>query len=180
MADTNSKISERIARRKRKNDPGISPNEGKSGTEQAEKESKPIVEDKLHLFDEDDDLTSDFKENALKKLAEDATEEKLMDTLRETHDQEINEALLKIIQYRQSRKWYATLFMILIFGIILGMIIRSTWAGTDIAPEWKEIMLIMLGAFVASFSKVVDFWFNNAENDNRLLEHATTSESRDE
>jgi len=116
----------------------------------------------------------------LKKLTESATDESLMDTLRETHDQEINEALLKIIQYRQSRKWYATVAMITIFGIILGMIIRSTWAGSDIAPEWKEIMLIMLGAFVASFSKVVDFWFNNAENDNRLLEQATTSESRDD
>ena len=26
--------------------------------------------------------------------------------------------------------------------------------------------------FIASFSKVVDFWFNNQENDNKLLEHA--------
>tara|TARA_Y100000401_G_C8291887_1_gene209166 strand:+ start:223 stop:675 length:453 start_codon:yes stop_codon:yes gene_type:complete len=120
------------------------------------------------------------EEKVLEKLTENASDSGLMNTLREQHDQEINEILLKIIQYRQSRKWYATLFMILIFAIILGMIIRSTWAGTDIAPEWKEIMLIMLGAFVASFSKVVDFWFNNAENDNRLLEHATTSESREE
>ncbi len=132
----------------------------------------------------DDDLGSNAldpaEEKVLEKLTENASDNDLMDTLREQHDQEINEILLKIIQYRQSRKWYATLFMILIFGIILGMIIRSTWAGTDIAPEWKEIMLIMLGAFVASFSKVVDFWFNNAENDNRLLEHATTSESRED
>ena len=132
----------------------------------------------------DDDLGSNTldpaEEKVLEKLTENASDNDLMDTLREQHDQEINETLLKIIQYRQSRKWYATLFMILIFGIILGMIIRSTWAGTDIAPEWKEIMLIMLGAFVASFSKVVDFWFNNAENDNRLLEHATTSESRED
>ena len=143
------------------------------------RKNKNYVKDVL-----DDDLGSNTldsaEEKVLEKLTENASDNDLMDTLREQHDQEINETLLKIIQYRQSRKWYATLFMILIFGIILGMIIRSTWAGTDIAPEWKEIMLIMLGAFVASFSKVVDFWFNNAENDNRLLEHATTSESRDD
>ena len=44
--------------------------------------------------------------------------------------------------------------------------------GKDLLPEWKEILLLMLGGFIASFSKVVDFWFNNQENDNKLLEHA--------
>ncbi len=33
-------------------------------------------------------------------------------------------------------------------------------------------LLLMLGGFVGSFAKVIDFWFNNQENDNKLLEHA--------
>ena len=38
------------------------------------------------------------------------------------------------------------------------------------AEEWKEVLLVLLGAFVASFSKLIDFWFNNQEAENALLE----------
>ena len=44
--------------------------------------------------------------------------------------------------------------------------------GKDVSEGWKEILLLMLGGFVGSFAKVIDFWFNNQENDNKLLEHA--------
>ena len=44
--------------------------------------------------------------------------------------------------------------------------------GKDVTDGWKEILLLMLGGFVGSFAKVIDFWFNNQENDNKLLEHA--------
>ena len=40
--------------------------------------------------------------------------------------------------------------------------------GKDVTDGWKEILLLMLGGFVGSFRKVIDFWFNNQENDNRL------------
>ena len=42
----------------------------------------------------------------------------------------------------------------------------------DVTDGWKEILLLMLGGFVGSFAKVIDFWFNNAEDDVKLLEHA--------
>ena len=60
----------------------------------------------------------------------------------------INVKLVDLIEYRQSRKWYVS------------------------TEGWKEILLLMLGGFVGSFAKVIDFWFNNQENDNKLLEHA--------
>ena len=44
--------------------------------------------------------------------------------------------------------------------------------GKDMTPEWKEILLVMLGAFVGSWSRVIDFWFNNSEQDNTLIESA--------
>ena len=37
--------------------------------------------------------------------------------------------------------------------------------GKDVTEVGKEILLLMLGGFVGSF-KVIDFWFNNQENDN--------------
>jgi hypothetical protein len=51
----------------------------------------------------------------------------------------------------------ATFFLIMmgIGGAILGD--GDTPA---INQEWKEILLLVLGAFLGSYSKVVDFWFN--------------------
>ena len=45
-------------------------------------------------------------------------------------------------------------------------------SGVDVMGGWKEILLLMLGGFVGSFAKVIDFWFNNGEDDVKLLEHA--------
>ena len=50
--------------------------------------------------------------------------------------------------------------------------IADTVLRLDVTDGWKEILLLMLGGFVGSFAKVIDFWFNNQENDNKLLEHA--------
>ena len=30
----------------------------------------------------------------------------------------------------------------------------------SINQEWKEILLLVLGAFLGSYSRIIDFWFN--------------------
>ena len=84
----------------------------------------------------------------------------------------INTELVGIIKYRQQKKWQVSLIIMIIFMVVLLLMIYFIGLGRDLMPEWKEILLLMLGGFIASFSKVVDFWFNNQENDNKLLEHA--------
>ena len=84
----------------------------------------------------------------------------------------INTKLIEIMEYRQSRKWYVSIAIVAIFSFILAMMIYYMSQGKDVTDGWKEILLLMLGGFVGSFAKVVDFWFNNQENDNKLLEHA--------
>ena len=84
----------------------------------------------------------------------------------------INTKLVDIIEYRQSRKWYVSIAVVGLFSIILGLMIIFMSQGKDVTEGWKEILLLMLGGFVGSFAKVIDFWFNNAEDDTKLLEHA--------
>ena len=84
----------------------------------------------------------------------------------------INVKLVDIINYRQSRKWYVSIAVVGMFSLILALMIYFMSQGVDVVGGWKEILLLMLGGFVGSFAKVVDFWFNNQENDNKLLEHA--------
>ena len=84
----------------------------------------------------------------------------------------INVKLVDLINYRQSRKWYVSIAVVGMFAVILILMIYFMAQGKDVTEGWKEILLLMLGGFVGSFAKVIDFWFNNQENDNKLLEHA--------
>ena len=147
MASTDRTVSKRISRRQTEDDTGISSDEG---------ESTPRQES--------------ARERRLNRKAEG---EVTMEELEEQNDQAINEELLKLIMYRSQRKWYSTISIIAIFAMILALMMLFVALGKDISEGWKEVLLVLIGAFVGSWSKVIDFWFNNAEQDNTLLENAS-------
>jgi hypothetical protein len=39
-----------------------------------------------------------------------------------------------------------------------------------IQESWKEMLLILLGAFVGNLNKVVDYWFNSEDRDKMLIQ----------
>ena len=84
-----------------------------------------------------------------------------------------HEEFMKLIMYRSQRKWYATLSIIFIFGLIITLMMGFMALGKDLTAGWKEVLLVMVGAFVGSWGKVIDFWFNNSEQDNSLIETAS-------
>ncbi len=84
----------------------------------------------------------------------------------------INQQLVDIIKFRQNKKWLISIVVVSLFAAILSLMIYFMSNGVDVVGGWKEILLLMLGGFVGSFAKVIDFWFNNAEDDVKLLEHA--------
>ena len=120
---------------------------------------------------------SDDIENELLEIAQEAHEETIDAELRmkaqESHD-EINMELLNLIRYRTQKNWMATAGIVGIFSGILLLMMVQIALGNDIKTEWKEILLIMLGAFVGSWGKVIDYWFSNSEADNALLQEGTT------
>ena len=85
---------------------------------------------------------------------------------------QINQQLIDIIKFRQNKKWLISIAVVALFSTILALMIFFMSSGVDVMGGWKEILLLMLGGFVGSFAKVIDFWFNNAEDDVKLLEHA--------
>jgi hypothetical protein len=147
MASTDRTISERISRGSSEDDTGIQES-GRKSTEGSES----------------------AKERRLKKYEK--VGDGSMSAIEEQNDQIINEELLKLIMYRSQRKWYSTISIIAIFAMILALMMIFVALGKDISEGWKEVLLVLIGAFVGSWSKVIDFWFNNAEQDNTLLESA--------
>lgn len=68
-----------------------------------------------------------------------------------------------------AARWYVSVLVILIMGLILTGIALSIAMKLPITHDWKEILLLLLGALIGSFNRVVDFWFNS-QNNERLLE----------
>ena len=85
---------------------------------------------------------------------------------------EINLELIDIIKYRNSKKWMLSFCLVMILFTIIFLMMMFVAIGKDITEGWKEILLVLLGAFVSSFSKLIDFWFNNQEAENALLKAA--------
>jgi len=55
------------------------------------------------------------------------------------------------------------------FGVIIG-IGHAMHTDTEISGEWKEILLLLLGALIGSFSKVIDYWFKDTDHNKQLIE----------
>ena len=54
------------------------------------------------------------------------------------------------------------------FGVIFG-IGHAMHTNTEISGEWKEILLLLLGALIGSFSKIIDYWFKDTDHDKMLM-----------
>jgi hypothetical protein len=75
-----------------------------------------------------------------------------------------------MLQQMQSNRWKITAIVLgLFFFIILG-INAGVFMGATIGESWKEMLLILLGAFVGNLNKVVDYWFNSEDRDKMLIQ----------
>ena len=54
-------------------------------------------------------------------------------------------------------------FFLIMMGI--GGAILGDGDTPAINQEWKEILLLVLGAFLGSYSRIIDFWFNGKDDD---------------
>lgn len=75
-----------------------------------------------------------------------------------------------IYQKMLNTRWYITIITLLTLMVILIGVLTATVIGTRIAQEWKEILLLLLGAFIGSYNRVIDYWFNNSQRDDKLIE----------
>jgi len=75
-----------------------------------------------------------------------------------------------MLQQMQANRWRITgivlfLFFFIIFGINMAVMFQL-----EIAENWKEMLLILFGAFVGNLNKVVDYWFNSEDRDKMLIQ----------
>ena len=75
-----------------------------------------------------------------------------------------------MLQQMQTNRWKITLVVLFLFFFIIAGINSAVFFGVDIQESWKELLLILLGAFVGNLNKVVDYWFNSEDRDKMLIQ----------
>jgi hypothetical protein len=75
-----------------------------------------------------------------------------------------------LLSNMMKRRWFITAivlggFMVIIMGIFGAILNKSAIEG-----EWKELLLLLLGAFIGSYGKIIDYWFSDTDKDKMLVQ----------
>ena len=103
-------------------------------------------------------------------LDETPIEETQMTTSEETkpvaQESKFQEMLFKMM----TRRWNITALVLVTFMLIVAGITMAVYNQTPIDGEWKELLLLMLGAFIGSYGKIIDYWFSDTDKDKMLVQ----------
>ena len=75
-----------------------------------------------------------------------------------------------LLNQMMTRRWLITAIVLGGFMVIIGGIFLAIAQNTQIAGEWKELLLLLLGAFIGSYGKIIDYWFSDTDKDKMLVQ----------
>jgi hypothetical protein len=75
-----------------------------------------------------------------------------------------------LLSNMMKRRWYITAMVLGGFMLIMAGIFAAVLGKSEIAGEWKELLLLLLGAFIGSYGKIIDYWFSDTDKDKMLVQ----------
>ena len=87
---------------------------------------------------------------------------------------ELNLELMKLIMYRQQRKFILSAGLLLVKILVVGGLILMTIYKLDMGEGVENLLLILITAVATTQAKLTDFWFNNQSDDSQLVREATS------
>jgi hypothetical protein len=69
-----------------------------------------------------------------------------------------------------KRRWWITFLVLGGFVLIMAAIFMAIMEQNPISGEWKELLLLLLGAFIGSYGKIIDYWFSDTDKDKMLVQ----------
>ena len=76
----------------------------------------------------------------------------------------------ELLNSMMKRRWYITAMVLGGFILIIGGIFGAIMGKTPMSTEWKELLLLLLGAFIGSYGKIIDYWFSDTDKDKMLVQ----------
>ena len=75
-----------------------------------------------------------------------------------------------LLNKMMSRRWYITAMVLGGFMFIMAGMFFAIFNKSAIEGEWKELLLLLLGAFIGSYGKIIDYWFSDTDKDKMLVQ----------
>ena len=75
-----------------------------------------------------------------------------------------------LLSSMMKRRWYITALVLGGFLFIIGGMFFAILNKSAIEGEWKELLLLLLGAFIGSYGKIIDYWFSDTDKDKMLVQ----------
>jgi hypothetical protein len=75
-----------------------------------------------------------------------------------------------LLNSMMTRRWLITAIVLFTFLLLTVGIVASIHLNTQVGQEWKELLLLMLGAFIGSYGKIIDYWFSDTDKDKMLVQ----------
>jgi hypothetical protein len=75
-----------------------------------------------------------------------------------------------LLNAMMKRRWFITAIVLGGFMVIIMGIFGAILGQTAISGEWKELLLLLLGAFIGSYGKIIDYWFSDTDKDKMLVQ----------
>jgi hypothetical protein len=76
----------------------------------------------------------------------------------------------EILDTLLKRRWLITLIILVTFMIITMGIGFAITLGSNVNEQWKELLMLLLGAFIGSYGKIMDYWFQDNGKDKIVLD----------
>jgi len=68
-----------------------------------------------------------------------------------------------------QKRWYVTVIVLGLFVLMTAGIFAAIMMKTPMAAEWKELLLLLLGAFIGSYGKIIDYYYSDSDKDKLLV-----------
>jgi Zn-dependent protease with chaperone function len=81
-----------------------------------------------------------------------------------------NTGFKDLLTSMMARRWMITLTVLLTFVFLALGILLSIRTEATVSGEWKELLLLMLGALIGSYGKIIDYWFSDTDKDKMLVQ----------
>jgi len=85
-------------------------------------------------------------------------------------NQQPNTGFRDLLNSVMKRRWYITAMVLGGFILIIAGIFAAIMMNTAMAAGWKELLMLLLGAFIGSYGKIIDYWFSDQDKDKMLVQ----------
>ena len=90
--------------------------------------------------------------------------------IKQEEQQQEQRGFQKLLLSMMTRRWLMTLVVLITFMAIAVGILISIHIGSEVSGEWKELLLLLLGALIGSYGKIIDYWFSDTDKDKMLVQ----------